>query len=191
VIAADFKAQSDFLYGLKGKQEQRYSNYLSAASADYQADVQRLTDDYTRTFNDYKNAVTEGANLDQTTYNDILTRASALYTDLDQAKARELNQRTIYDQNLKTSLGMLEAGIDQSTQDPEFEKNKAVFVKSYGDDDGGLSDAAITSGGLEDLITTVLTNTPEQGRALMKALDRKSTRLNSSHSTSSRMPSSA
>lgn len=78
VIAADFKAQSDFLYGLKGKQEQRYSNYLSAASADYQADVQRLTDDYTRTFNDYKNAVTEGANLDQTTYNDILTRASAL-----------------------------------------------------------------------------------------------------------------
>ena len=155
VIAADFKAQSDFLYGLKGKQEQRYSNYLSAASADYQADVQRLTDDYTRTFNDYKNAVTEGANLDQTTYNDILTRASALYTDLEQADARTLNQRTIYDQNLKTSLGMIEAGIDQSTIDPDYFENKAEYIKAYGDKDGGLSDAAVSAGGIETMVREV------------------------------------
>lgn len=170
-VAKAYTDQSNYLYALKGKQEQRYSNYLAAATNDYKADVTKLTNDYTKTFEDYKNAVTEGATLDQNTYNDILTRASALYTDLEQAPTRALNQATVYDQYLKTSLGMAASGINQDVvSNPDYAKDKDQYIKDYGDKEGGLNDAALSNGGLENVVNEVMNIQGREPQALMAAL---------------------
>jgi hypothetical protein len=128
-VANAYNRQLNYLYTLKGRQNERYSNFLTAASADYQADVDRATSNYNTLKTDYETAVNQKTTMDSDTYNNLMTRGAATYTEIQNAPTLKANQTALDLQNLQNAQLMATNGINQATvTDPTLNKQKLAYI---------------------------------------------------------------
>ena len=147
----------NYLYTLKGRQGDRYGNYLNASIADYNADVTKLTDNYNNVYQRYSDAITRQGTIAQNEYNTLYTTMADLYTNLENAPVKKLNLQILQQQKDANDLAMLQNGITSGqTTNPDFWKDVDLLTKQLtdsnatGKEQSNLDFNKLGSGGLAE-----------------------------------------
>jgi len=135
-VAARYNNYLNYLYTLKGRQNTRYGNFLQAAVSDYNADVDKLQTNYNNVYQQYQTAMTQKGTLAQNDYNNLMTRASALYTELQNAPIVEANLSAALVQTYDNALKLAQNGVDGGSTNPKFLADKAAYLKDITIDNG-------------------------------------------------------
>ena len=164
-----------YLYRLKGKQTARYGTYLDSAKADAEYDIAKLESDFTTAQNHYNTDMTKVGGLLQSDYNDRVLELTNLYTSLQDAPTRLINQETLALQHQANLKAMLGAGADSTdAANPKLGEDKAKFIKeiSYtsGNEDGALDPSKFTNTGLAGFIYDKQNIEQTDGRAAAYAI---------------------
>lgn len=146
----------NYLYTLKGRQNQRYGNFLNSAIADYNADLTRVQSNYETTYKNYENAITRQGTIAQNEYNNLMTRMASLYTEVENAPMKAQNLIAITQQNENNALILAQSAAEQAGKtDPNYYKNLPIIQKNLLDKDDKLDLTKIGSEGLRGLIDEV------------------------------------
>ena len=134
MVAEDYKRQIDYLYTLQGRQNQRYTNFLNSAIADYNADVTNVQSHYDTVYKEYQNAMTTQGTMAQNDYNNLVTRMSAAYTELDNAPIKFQNLRALTLANDAAALQNAQnAGTNGIPTNPKAQADWQALTKDYTD----------------------------------------------------------
>jgi hypothetical protein len=130
--AAKANAQLNYLYTLRGRQNQSYIGYLNDAVEQHQADLDNIVTKYNTAITAYEEDIKAGT----VDYNNMATALSDLYTSLQDAPTRALNTQYLEAQilgaNAKAAADAAKA-VDQSSWLTQYETlKKADFVDSNG-----------------------------------------------------------
>lgn len=125
-----------YLYTLKGRQNQRYGQLLNNAIADYNADSERVQNQYNTVYKQYNDTITRKATIAQNEYNTLYSTMSDLYNNLQDAPTRQLQQELLQEQVLNAHLINIQNGKKSQTTNylPEVKEYKDRVV----DKDGAL-----------------------------------------------------
>lgn len=143
----------NYLYTLKGRQTQRYGNFLNSAISDYNADLEKTQSNYENVYKHYSDAITRQGTIAQNEYNTLYTAMSDLYTNLEQAPIKRANLEALNLQNQANRTTILANNLKLSqTSNPDYWKD----VKTYSDmitsketgKEGTLDMTTLTSAGL-------------------------------------------
>lgn len=136
-VASQYNNQIRYLYTLKNRQNGRYGNYLNSAVADYEADVTKMQSNYD-TFKSSAIELLDNQNaLDQTTYNDIMTRGEAVYAELENAPIRAKNMQILDQQLGLNNLSTIENGVAGATiLNVDLLKDQQTWEKQLSVDNG-------------------------------------------------------
>ena len=93
-----------YLYTLKGRQNQRYGSLLNNAVADYNADAERIQNQYNSVYKQYNDTITRKATIAQNEYNTLYATMSDLYNNLQEAPNRQLQNELLKEQLLNAHL---------------------------------------------------------------------------------------
>lgn len=156
VVANSYNKQLNYLYTLKGRQNQRYGNFLNSAIADYNADLTRVQDNYNNVYKQYQNALTSKGTIAQTEYNNLMTRGAALYTELENAPIKKMNAQILEEQLIASRAANLANGVTQATNtNPKYWEDVADYTNQItfkdGDQKGALDPAKVGTDGLISL----------------------------------------
>ena len=131
-VAARYNNYMGYLTTLKGRQNERYGNYLTSAISDYEAEVKTAQDNYD-TF--YKNAgeiLNQQNTLDQNTYNDIFKRGESLYAELDGAYEKQLRIGILENQKIAGDIENGVNGVDSPFAiDPDYFKKVKLYQDNF------------------------------------------------------------
>lgn len=127
----------NYLYGLKGRQNQRYTTYLNSRITDFNAEVINLENKVTAFKTNATNALNQKNAIDQATYNDIMTLSTEAWNTMDGAEAKAYNMGIIK-QNYYAAGGDAVAN--------GFAANNATNSKLQEDKNKWLKDLAINGG---------------------------------------------
>jgi len=119
-VAARYNNYMDYLTTLKSRQTNRYGTYLNSAITDYNAEVTRVQDNYNNVKADFNDALTRQATIDQNTYNNLMARGSAYYTELENAPTKLYNKEVLTDQYNKLITERLGIGTGGN---PDIDKD--------------------------------------------------------------------
>jgi hypothetical protein len=119
----------NYLYTLKGRQTQRYGNFLNSAIADYNADVEKTQSNYENVYQHYSDAITRQGTIAQNEYNTLYTAMSDLYTNLENAPIKKANLEALQLQNQVNSLELLNL-LKQNgqTTNPDYWKDVQTYT---------------------------------------------------------------
>lgn len=137
-VSSRYNSQLTYLYTLKGRQNTRYGNYLNSAVSDYNAEVTKMQSNY----DTFKANATELLNnqnaLDQTIYNDIMTRGEAVYAELENAPIKAANLALVNQQLGLTNLSTVQNGlaVASAVVNPDYYKDITEYRKQYTIDNG-------------------------------------------------------
>lgn len=135
--AKNYNDYLNYLYTLKGRQNTRYGNFLNAATADYQADVEKLQSNYDNVYKRYTDALSMDVTLSQNDYSLLMQMGADTYTSLENAPLKYENLEALRQQNLNTRLTNLQiAGKNNSSIDQDYQKNLAAYTNQYTIDNG-------------------------------------------------------
>lgn len=161
-----------YLYTLKGRQNERYGNYLNAAVSDYNADVTKLQTNYDNVYKQYTDALTRQGTLAQNEYNTLYTTMSDLYTNLENAPTKAQNAIILQQQIDANNLTALQNGVDSTTY-PDYYKDTKTFGENITDKDGLLLTNQLGAGGLLGQFNQAvnLSGQPEKALAVANAVN--------------------
>lgn len=130
----------NYLYTLKGRQTQRYGNYLNSAISEYNAEVEQTQNNYNNVYQRYSDAITRQGTIAQNEYNTLYTTMADLYTNLEQAPIKAANLEALRIQNLANNQTILQNGLNGSvtTINPDYWKDITEYTKQITVDDGDL-----------------------------------------------------
>lgn len=120
-----YKQSIEYLYLLKGRQENRYSNFLKSATADYEAEVARAQANYDSVSNRLQTAITQEAAIAQEDYNNLYNRALALATEAKGAEAAAYTTGILKAQYTTATKGILDSV-------PGAQTNNAYLAEAAG-----------------------------------------------------------
>jgi len=177
VVANSYKNQLQYLYTLKGRQNTRYSNFLNAAVADYNADLTKTQNNYNNVYSRYQAAMTQQGTMAQNEYNNLYTTMADLYTNLEQAPTKRANAQLLQEQLYAAQAENLKNGVTQAQNtNPKFLEDKAKYLKDITVDAGAtdpqtgtLDMNKIGPNGLIDLYTQINFQGGDQ-RAMTEAI---------------------
>lgn len=130
-----------YLYTLKGRQNQRYGQFLNNAIADYNADFERVQNQYNTVYKQYNDTITRKATIAQNEYNTLYNTMADLYKNLEEAPIRKLNQVVLEQQVLQLHLKNIESDMKSGAVNyfPEIKEYKDRVL----DKDGALLSSEI------------------------------------------------
>src|SRR3990167_1406639 len=148
-VANSYNNYLKYLYTLKGRQTQRYGNFLESAVADYNSDLERTESNYTNVYNRYNAAITRQSGIAQNDYNTLYQTMASLYTSLEEAPTKRLNLEILQQQKTLNNLKIIETagGLDGGSGTLDYGKVQE-YAKSIADKDGNLSMEALGADGL-------------------------------------------
>lgn len=159
-VSNSYNNYLNYLYTLKGRQSQRYGNFLNSAIADYNADVERTQSNYEQVYTQYNNAITRQATIAQNEYNTLYQTMSDLYTNLEQAPIKQANLEALKLQNQANALIIAQNGVTGGTtpNNVDYWKDVKTYsdmitVGGSGDDKDSIDFNKIPAGGLVSLYT--------------------------------------
>ena len=125
-----------YLYTLKGRQNQRYGSLLNNAISDYNADAERIQNQYNSVYKQYNDTITRKATIAQNEYNTLYATMSDLYNNLQEAPNRQLQNELLKEQLLNAHLVNLQNATKSQTTNywPEQKEYKDQVL----DDKGNL-----------------------------------------------------
>ena len=167
--ANQYQNYMTYLYTLKGRQNERYGNYLNAAVSDYNADVTKIQSNYDNVYKRYTDALTRQGTLAQNEYNTLYTTMADLYTNLENAPIKAQNARILQQQIDSNNLSLLQNGVDSGTLYEDYFKDKDMFIKDISDKDGILLVDQIGAAGLAGLFNKAVLLSGDPKRALSMA----------------------
>jgi len=148
-VAASYQKYLAYLYTLKGRQEQRYGNFLNSAISDYNADLERSQSNYDSVYKQYNEMMTNKTAWATTEYNALYNSMTDMYNDLKEAPMRSLNIEVLQQEKQLNDIQMTKDLIDLSNNtNPDYGKNKASVLKDITDEEGILSPERIGANGL-------------------------------------------
>lgn len=148
-VANSYNNYLTYLYTLKGRQSQRYGNFLNSAISDYNADLESTQSNYDNVYSNYKDAITRKATIAQNEYNTLYQTMGDLYNNLEQAPLKRANLEALQLQNTANALIIAQNGIDQNTNtNPKYLEDVKKYGDHISDKDGNLSTEALGAGGL-------------------------------------------
>ena len=167
--ANQYKNYMTYLYTLKGRQNERYGNYLNAAISDYNADVTKVQANYENVYKRYTDALTRQGTIAQSEYNTLYTTMSDLYTNLENAPIRAQNARILQQQIDTNDLTALKNGLTTGSIYPDYHKDTDTFSKNITDKDGLLLINQLGAGGLLGQFNQAVNLSGEPQKALAVA----------------------
>jgi len=175
--AKDYENYLNYLYTLKGKQTQRYTNYLNSSISDYNADVAKLENNYNTIYKRFETARTSKVDIAKEDYENLYNSMVGLYTSLEEAPTKFANLKILNDQAGITTIDAFGNAIGGTTNtDPDFLKKKKTYYDDLTDKDGGLDLTKISSGGLAEWFSQIENSQGnlEAGRVALDSLMSKS-----------------
>ena len=168
---------TNYLYTLKGRQSDRYGNYLKSAIADYNAEVTKVQSNYDTFKTNATQLLTQQNAIDQASYNDIMTRGQEQWTALDGAEMKAYNMGIVKQQYYAAGGDTAANGITGAVNtNPKLLEDKTKWLKELSIDKGitdsstgNLDITKIGPGGLINLYETNSIMTSDQ-RGLTEAL---------------------
>jgi hypothetical protein len=154
VAAQNYTNYLNYLYTLKGRQNQRYGNYLNSAIADYNADVTAASDNYTNVYNQYNSAITRQSTIAQDEYDKLYTSMGDLYNTLDQAPTKLLNLEILQQQHKLNAIQLAQNAGDGSGSNPQVLKDITAITdqitdkNATGEAQGALDTSKLGAAGL-------------------------------------------
>ena len=144
-----------YLYTLKGRQEQRYGNFLDSAVKDYNANVATKQSEYESVYNKYTALVTKDTAINQADYNDLLTGMAGLYQSLKDAPTDAANATLIAQQIYSNGQAIIKNSAGATgTTDPDYYKNTNEIFKAITDSKTeNLAFEKIGTGGIAGILT--------------------------------------
>ena len=136
----DVKKRADtylaYLYTLKGRQNQRYGSLLNNAIADYNADVNKIQNQYNSVYKQYNDTITRKATIAQNEYNTLYSTMGDLYNNLENAPVKQLQNELLKEQLLNAHLINIQNGTKSTSINflPEVKEYKDRIL----DDKGNL-----------------------------------------------------
>lgn len=129
---ANANAQLNYLYILRGRQNQSYIAFLDEAVNQHQANLDTMVNEYTVSLDAYNKAIESG----QANYDKMSAALSDMYTEVQNAPVREQTSRAMEAQ-IKATLGGIASDSAKLTSQQEFtpqyqELKKVDFVDSNG-----------------------------------------------------------
>jgi len=154
-VNASYRKHLAYLYTLRGRQAERYGNFLKSAVADYEADVADLQSRYDNEYARFTDEVSSGAAITQETYNTRLQSMASLYQELDGLEAKRLNMKLLQDQSDNNDILKLDNLTKASgASDPDYMKDYDATLKKIADNDGNLEIESVGVSGLYGLYAT-------------------------------------
>jgi hypothetical protein len=148
-VAASYNKYMTYLYTLKGRQNQRYGNFLNSAISDYNADLERASSNYENVYKQYSDMMNRQTNIATTEYNALYNSLTDLYTSLEGAPTRQATLEALQIQN---SLNTIKAAKDllalSGNTNIDYFKDLKTYSDNVTDNDGNLSLEKLGAGGL-------------------------------------------
>jgi len=163
--ANQYQNYMTYLYTLKGRQNERYGNYLNAAISDYNADVTKVQSNYDNVYQRYTDALTRQGTLAQNEYNTLYTTMADLYTNLENAPIKAQNARILQQQIDANDLALLQNGVDSGTIYEDYYKDKEMFIKDISDKDGNLDIGQLDNEGLYGVFSKAIQSSADYKKA--------------------------
>jgi hypothetical protein len=155
-VNARYSNYLNYLYTLKGRQNTRYGNFLNAAIADYNADVEKTQSNYDTVYKNYSDAMTRQSTIAQNEYNTLYSTMSDLYTNLEQAPTKKANLEALQLQNQANALVTAQNSLDQANgTNPKYLADVKTYSDHITDKDGNLNTAALGAGGLAGFLEEI------------------------------------
>lgn len=126
VQANSYNNTINYLYTLKGRQTQRYGNFLNSAIADYNADLDKTQNNYDTVYKNYSDTMTRTGTMAQNEYNTLYTSMADLYNNLEQAPVKALNLETMQQQAILNNLVIANNGINGGYSFTKTQSNKGA-----------------------------------------------------------------
>ena len=147
--ASSYNNYLNYLYTLKGRQNQRYGNFLNSAISDYNADLTKVQSNYDTTYKNYEDAMNRQGTMAQNEYNNLMTRMASVYTELENAPTKKLNLEILQQQKDSNALALAQNGINQSqSTNPKYLEDVKKYGEFIADKDGNLSTDLLGANGL-------------------------------------------
>ena len=155
-VANSYNNYLNYLYTLKGRQSQRYGNFLNSAISDYNADLENTQSNYESVYSKYNDAITRQGTIAQNEYNTLYQTMGDLYNNLEQAPIKRANLEALQLQNYANQLTIADILLKQGqTTNPDFLKDVKEYGDFISDKDGNFSDEAVGAGGLAGLFASI------------------------------------
>lgn len=146
----------NYLYTLKGRQSQRYSNYLNDGIEKSQANVDRIQTNYNNDYKKYSDIMNRDTEIFLNEYNNDYARMVENYNYLEQAPDRIAARETMRLQNLKLSQDIMsDAANLYKTTNEDYYKDRSDLKKAWSTDDGTFNMNQIGPEGLPGLLSEV------------------------------------
>lgn len=182
--ARQYNEYINTLYILKGRQEQRYGNYLNAEITNYNADTKRLQSNVNNTYKRYSEIMNRTTTIELSEYNNLYSQMVDSYNYLVEAPLRQKNFEALQLQNATSQMNLANMLVNQGiTSDPDHFKKVKKYSNQITDKDGNLSLDALGANGLIGFFKEIVSEGEEEGsteaaiRAINKAI---ATRLTNS-----------
>jgi len=157
-VAESYNQYLTYLYTLKGRQNERYGNYLSAAIDDYDATYAKYEANYENIKDQYDKAMDRGHDMLDDEYAEKYNALATFYREVKEApyRAAELTNLAIEQEtnrlkNLEAQIGLYNAQ-NPSNINEDFTADHKKLVASWEDGDGGLNWNTVEAGGLAQMI---------------------------------------
>jgi len=135
----------NYLHIMKGKQQQRYTDYLKSAITYHDAELTRAENSYDTAYNRFKEEFDLEADIAEEDYNRIYETIQEMYTNLEKAEKtqleleilrqnrnQEITESAIDELELISTLSEIERGASDLTDAQKFEAN--TWRNTYGID---------------------------------------------------------
>jgi len=147
-VANSYNNYLSYLYTLKGRQNQRYGNFLDSAITEYNTDVENTQSHYDNVYKRYSEAITRQGTIAQNEYNNLYNTMADLYTNLEEAPNKLLTTQLMQQQLAAARTANAKSGLQTGTLDEDYYKNLATYSKDITDSEGGLDFTKIPNNGL-------------------------------------------
>ncbi len=138
----------NYLYTLKGRQNQRYVDFLNSAVNQYNGNLTNLQNSYNTASTMYQNALTRKSGIAQAEYTNIYNALSDMYTQAADAPKKEIELQYLREQLLNAQLNNVKLTKDAfgGTGDTQYIEEINKYKDYIYDKDGNLKpDVNLTS----------------------------------------------
>lgn len=130
-VAARYNNYMGYLTTLKGRQNERYGNYLNSAIDDYNAEVQTAQDNVDTFTKDAGDILNQQNLIDTEIYNSIMSRGESAYKEIMDAEEKEVRLDILKGQKLEIDIKNGVSGLEAGVYDEDYFKKKKVYGDEY------------------------------------------------------------
>jgi len=155
-IAESYNNYLTYLYTLKGRQTQRYGNYLNSAVDEYNTEFDRLDSKFTSIKEEFNRLGKQDYEITINEYNNTLAAAADLYTSLEEAPIKRRELQVLDNQIALQNIEIIDAiNTENNVTDKDYSKKRDSYYNDLTDDDGNFNFDNIGPGGLAQYIETI------------------------------------